>query len=81
MIEFAIQVNPSEVWLKDEIDGTVYFPLQNGNFDLQNQGMSCYATLIVEGPTLTSTSARNNRPHSQGASSMMSSSTPGSQSK
>ena len=77
-------MNPSEVWLRDEIDGAAYFPLQDGNFDLQSQGVSRYATLIVEGPTVTSTPARNNLPRSQplqGTSSMMSlSSTPGSQS-
>ena len=77
-------MNPSKVWLRDEIDGAAYFPLQNGSFDLQSQGVSCYATLIVEGPTVTiSTPARNNLPRSQlqGTSSMMSlPSTPPSQS-
>lgn len=77
-------MNPSEVWLRGEIDGAAYFPFQNGNFDLQSQGVSLYATLIVEGPTVTiSTPTRNNLPRSQlqGTSSMMSlSSTPGNQS-
>ena len=72
-------MNPSEVWLRDEIDGAAYFPLQNGNFDLLSQGASRYATLVVEGPTVpVSTPARNNLPRNQlqGAS-MSLSSTPG----
>ena len=72
-------MNPSEVWLRDEIDGAAYFPLQNGNFDLSSQGVSRYATLIVEGPTVpVSTPARNNLPrnHLQGPSVSLSS-TPG----
>lgn len=77
-------MNPSEVWLRDEIDGAAYFPLQNGNFDLQSQGVSRYATLIVEGPNVpvSTTPARNNLPRSQllGQSSMSLSSTPGNQS-
>lgn len=48
-----VQVNPSEVWLRDEIDGTAYFPLQDENLDLQSQGVLHYATLIVVGPTVT----------------------------
>ena len=43
-------MNPAESWLKDELDGTVYFPMPNGNFDLREQRISPYATLTVEGP-------------------------------
>ena len=63
-------MNPSEVWLRDEIDGAAYFPLQNGEFDLQGQGVSRFATLTVEGPTLPiSTSSRNNLPRPMSLSS------------
>ena len=74
-------MNPSKVWLRDEVDGAVYFPLQNGNFDLQSQGVSRYAILIVEGPTVTvSTPTQNNLPRSQlQGTSMSLSSTPGNQ--
>lgn len=45
----SFQVNPSEVWLRDEIDETAYFPQQDGSFNLLGAGISSYTHLIVEG--------------------------------
>ena len=53
------QVNPSETYLRDEIDGTTYFPLQDGSFNLLEEGVMPYATLLVEGRSLDAT-VRNN---------------------
>lgn len=46
-----MQVNPSDAWLRDECDGTVYLPEQNGDFKLDQIGP--YTALVVEGPTLS----------------------------
>ena len=46
-----LQVNPSEAWLRDDVDGSVYFPQPDGNFNLQEAEVSLYASLIVEGPS------------------------------
>jgi len=51
-------VNPAESWLKDELDGTVYFPMYNGHFDLREQRISPYATqvqILWTTPTTSST--------------------------
>ncbi len=48
-----MQVNPSETWLRDDCDGTAFFPLDDGNFNLSSLGVSSYATLVVEGPALS----------------------------
>ena len=47
-----MQVNPSEVWLRDDCDGTAFFPQENGNFNLSSQGISPFAALVVEGPPM-----------------------------
>ena len=65
-------MEPSETWLRDECDGTAYFP-QDGNFNLQTQAISEFTTLVVEGPLLT-TSTRGNVPPSTTLSSTLSSS-------
>jgi len=39
------------VWLRDECDGTAYFP-QEGHFQLHSDSISTYTTLIVEGPEM-----------------------------
>ena len=44
------------MWLRDECDGTVYFPEPDGDFDLHS--LPEYATLVVEGPTATGLNAR-----------------------
>jgi len=43
-------VNSPESWLKDELDGAVYFPIHNGKFNLQEQKIPPNATLTAEGP-------------------------------
>ncbi|XP_065908512.1 uncharacterized protein [Dysidea avara] len=45
------QVQPTDAWLRDECDDSVYFSDQVGSFDLHS--LSPYCTLIVEGPTNT----------------------------
>ena len=52
-------MEPSETWLKDDCDGTAYFP-QNGHFNLHTQSISEFTTLVVEGLSLT-TPSRGNR--------------------
>jgi len=53
-----LQVNPSETWLKDDCDGTAYFPeIKDGHFVSQN--IPPYITLVVEGPTLSGFTARS----------------------
>lgn len=44
-----MQVDPSEFYLKDEIDGTTYFPQEDGSFNLLEEGLTLYANLLVEG--------------------------------
>ena len=52
-----MQVNPSETWLKDDCDGTAYFPeTEDGRFNLQS--IPPYVTLVVEGPTVSGFAAR-----------------------
>ena len=67
-----MQVNPSDVWLRDECDGSVCLPEQNGDFNLDQIGP--YTTLVVEGPTagfsmragmVSSTSGRSQQTHMQ----------------
>lgn len=73
-----LQVNPSEAWLRDEVDGTVYLPQPDGNFNLQEAGVPSYASLIVEGPSAQH--PRTNLPpasRSNSAATMSLSSTPG----
>ena len=43
-----LQVDPSEVWLKDECDGSAFFADESGRFTLH--GVTPYSTLLVEGP-------------------------------
>ena len=45
-------MDPSSVWLKDDIDDTGYFPVDDdGHFRLQdNSRVLPYCTLLVEGP-------------------------------
>ena len=53
------QVNPSETWLRDECDGSVYFPEQDGQFsDLRDSNITPYSTLVVEGPTASGLNMR-----------------------
>ena len=52
MIYTRLQVSPSEAWLRDDIDGTAYFPRPDGNFHLQESGVLSFATLVVEGSTV-----------------------------
>lgn len=47
----TLQVNPSDVWLRDECDGSVYLPEQNGDFKFEQ--LRPYTTLMVEGPTIS----------------------------
>lgn len=46
-----LQVNPSEAWLRDDVHGSVYLPQPDGSFNLQEAGVSSYASLTVEGPS------------------------------
>ena len=47
-----LQVNPCETWLRDDCDGTAFFPQDDGSFDFDSLGVSAYTTLVVEGPAL-----------------------------
>lgn len=38
------------MWLKDRVDGTAYFPEENGHFNLE--AIHPYGTLEVEGPEI-----------------------------
>jgi len=53
-------VNPTEAWLRDEVDGTAYFPQADGNFHLEEARLPPYATLMVEGSIMP----RSNLPRS-----------------
>ena len=44
-------MHPSETWLRDECDGSVYFPDPDGQFNLEDNRITPYSTLVVEGPT------------------------------
>ena len=44
------------MWLRDECDGTIYFPEPDSAFDLHS--LPEYATLVVEEPTATGLNAR-----------------------
>ena len=55
-------MDPNEAWLRDEIDDTHYFPDENGQFNLQEEAISSFTTLIVEGPTISSTTATGTAP-------------------
>lgn len=50
----------------------MYFPQQNGSFDLASQGIARYTTLIVEGPSLQVTQLRSNLPPARGTGSLSS---------
>ena len=47
----VLQVNPSEIWLRDECDDSAYFPDQDSQFNLQDCNITPYSTLVVEGAT------------------------------
>ena len=51
-------MHPSETWLRDECDGSVYFPDQDGQFNLQDNNITPYSTLVVEGPTASGLNLR-----------------------
>lgn len=51
-------MHPSETWLRDECDGSVYFPDQDGQFNLQDNNVAPYSTLVVEGPTASGLNMR-----------------------
>ena len=53
-----LQVHPTETWLRDECDGSVYFPDQDGQFNLQDTTLTPYSTLVVEGPTASGLNMR-----------------------
>ena len=55
-------MDPNEAWLRDEIDDTHYFPDDNGQFNLQEEAISPFTTLIVEGPPILSTTAEDTAP-------------------
>ena len=44
---FILQVDSSNVWLRDGMDGTAYFPEEDGSFFLQ--GIDTFTSLDVEG--------------------------------
>ncbi|XP_065898986.1 uncharacterized protein [Dysidea avara] len=49
----AKMVDPSVVFLKDSIDESMYFPSENGTFNLSQEGVMPFSTLLVEGRNLT----------------------------
>lgn len=51
LLTYNIQVNPSEVWLRDLYDDTLHFP-EDGLFTFSGD-VASYATMVVEGPPAT----------------------------
>ena len=51
-------MHPSETWLRDECNGSVYFPDPDGQFNLEDNRMTPYSTLVVEGPTASGLNMR-----------------------
>ena len=51
-------MHPLETWLRDECDGSVYFPDQDSQFNLQDSDVSPYSALVVEGPTASGLNMR-----------------------
>ena len=47
-IRRLFQTIPADAWLRDEVTDAVYFPLENGTFDL-GDGITSSKTLVVEG--------------------------------
>ena len=43
------QVDPASVYLKDSVDQTMYFPRDNGTFNLIEEQVLPFSTLVVEG--------------------------------
>ena len=54
-------MNPSDCYLRDEIDETTYFPRQDGTFNLLEEGLTPYSTLRVEGRSLDSVGGTSSR--------------------
>jgi len=54
--------------LRDEIDRTTYFSLQDGSFNLLEEGVMPYTTLLVEGRSLDTTVHNNHSANTSGAS-------------
>lgn len=48
----VVQVDPMEVWLRDESDDSGYFPESEDGISFNLSGISPFATMIVEGPLL-----------------------------
>ena len=46
-----MQVDPTQVFLRREIDGYVYIPDDSGNFNLSSQEGIAFSTIMVEGST------------------------------
>ena len=76
-------MDPSGVYLKDSDDESMYFPTENGSFNLSQDGVLPYSTLMVEGRAFSDvgqgsirTPTRNNFA-AQSLSSSSSSNTPG----
>ena len=55
----VFNVSLSEVWLQDELDGTVFFP-EDGSFVLMN--ISSISVLIIEGPSFQATPRSSSYP-------------------
>ena len=53
-------MDPKEAWLRDEIDDTHYFPDEYGHFNLGEEGISPYTTLIVETSDVTVAASSTN---------------------
>ena len=66
-------VSVSEVWLKDDITGKVYFPEEHGSFHLAD--IEGYPTLTVEGPDMSQSTSlpRRGNPFLRATSSTVSS--------
>ena len=70
----VFNVNPTEVWLRDDLDNTLFLPEDDGTFTQVEAGSS---VLVVEGPSLTATSRASgfsSRPSSTTLSSLPSTS-------
>ena len=45
-----MQVDPSTVWLRDDMQGKAYIPDDSGNFNISEEDLLPYEILFVEGP-------------------------------
>ena len=52
-----LQLDPNNIWLKDDVDGTVIFPEEDGTFNLEN--INQYTVFDVEGSEMRASTGSN----------------------